>query len=194
VLQDDHAAHDAFQATFLALARKAGWLWARDSLAPWLHQVAYRAACHDRAARFRRRTHERAAAAVRPELTVPRDYDNMLENVIHEEIDRLPRCYRVAVVLCDLEGRTHEQAARHLGCAVGTVKSRLARGDRNCAGDSSAGASRPRPQLRPATRRAPRDRQCRRRWRSRQWFTQQRPERFPHRSEPLPKESYYPCA
>jgi RNA polymerase sigma factor (sigma-70 family) len=128
VLQDDHAAHDAFQATFLALARKAGLLWARDSLAPWLHQVAYRAACHDRAARFRRRAHERASAALRPELTIPRDRDDMLEQVIHEEIDRLPHCYRVTVVLCDLEGRTHEQAARHLGCAVGTVKSRLARG------------------------------------------------------------------
>ena len=51
-----------------------------------------------------------------------------LRAVIHEEIERLPERYRVPVVLCDLEGRTHEQAARHLGCPVGTVKSRLARG------------------------------------------------------------------
>ena len=51
-----------------------------------------------------------------------------LAAIIHEEVDRLPEHYRVPVVLCDLEGRTHEDAARHLGCPVGTVKSRLARG------------------------------------------------------------------
>ena len=62
VLRDDAAAEDAFQATFLALARKAGSLWARDSLAPWLHQAAYRAAIHDRSAAIRRRWHEHAAA------------------------------------------------------------------------------------------------------------------------------------
>ena len=54
--------------------------------------------------------------------------------MIHEEINRLPARYRVAVVLCDLEGRTHEQAARHLGCAVGTVKSRLWRGRKRLRG------------------------------------------------------------
>ena len=51
-----------------------------------------------------------------------------LERVLHEEIDRLPERYRAPVVLCDLEGCTHEQAARHLGWPVGTVKSRLSRG------------------------------------------------------------------
>ncbi len=60
--------------------------------------------------------------------------DDDLEKIIHEEIDRLPGRFRVAVVLCDLEGRTHEQAARHLGCAVGTVKSRLARGRKRLRG------------------------------------------------------------
>ena len=57
-----------------------------------------------------------------------------LEKLIHEEIERLPGRFRIAVVLCDLEGRTHEQAARHLGCAVGTVKSRLARGRKRLRG------------------------------------------------------------
>ena len=130
VLRDGDAAEDAFQATFLALARKAGSLWVRDSLAPWLHQAAYRAAVHDRSATIRRRSHEHAAAAIRPESVAPpgQDNDDDLEKIIHEEIDRLPGRFRVAVVLCDLEGRTHEQAAHHLGCAVGTVKSRLARG------------------------------------------------------------------
>jgi membrane fusion protein, multidrug efflux system len=137
VLRDEDAAEDAFQATFLALARKAGSLWAQDSLAPWLHQAAYRAAAHDRSATIRRRSHEHAAAARRPEsVAAPphHAHDDDLKNIIHEEIDRLPGRFRVAVVLCDLEGRTHEQAARHLGCAVGTVKSRLARGRKRLRG------------------------------------------------------------
>jgi membrane fusion protein (multidrug efflux system) len=129
-LRDEDAAEDAFQATFLVLARKAGSLWVRDSLAPWLHQAAFRAAAHDRSATIRRHAHERAAAAFRQESVAPPHHGNVddLEKIIHEEIDRLPGRYRVAAVLCDLEGRTHEQAAHHLGCAVGTVKSRLARG------------------------------------------------------------------
>ena len=136
VLRDGDAAEDAFQATFLALARKAGSLWAQDSLAPWLHQAAYRAAVHDRSAAIRRRSHEHAAAALRPESVAPphNANDDNLAKIIHEEIDRLPGRFRVAVVLCDLEGRTHEQAARHLGCAVGTVKSRLARGRKRLRG------------------------------------------------------------
>ena len=136
VLRDQDAAEDAFQATFLALARKAGSLWAQDSLAPWLHQAAYRAAVHDRSATFRRRSHEHTAAVLRPELVVPphNGHDDDLGKIIHEEIDRLPGRFRAAVVLCDLEGRTHEQAAHHLGCAVGTVKSRLARGRKRLRG------------------------------------------------------------
>jgi membrane fusion protein (multidrug efflux system) len=136
VLRDENAADDAFQATFLALARKAGSLWAEDSLAPWLHQAAYRAALHDRSATIRRRSHEHAAAALRPDRAATTHHANGddVEKIIHEEIDRLPGRFRVAVVLCDLEGRTHEQAARHLGCAVGTVKSRLARGRKRLRG------------------------------------------------------------
>jgi membrane fusion protein, multidrug efflux system len=136
ILRNADAADDAFQATFMALARKAGSLWAKDSLAPWLHRAAYRAAIHDRSAIFRRRSHEHSAAALRPESVAPPHHANAdhLETIIHEEIDRLPGRFRVAVVLCDLEGRTHEQAASHLGCAVGTVKSRLSRGRKRLRG------------------------------------------------------------
>jgi RNA polymerase sigma factor (sigma-70 family) len=127
VLGDENDAHDAFQATFLALARKAQSLWVRDALGPWLHQAAFRAACHDRSSQMRRRAHERAAAALRPERLEAVDDGGGLERVIHEEINRLPDRFRGVVVLCDLEGRTHAQAARHLGCAIGTIKSRLTR-------------------------------------------------------------------
>ncbi len=129
VLRDPDDAQDAFQATFLVLVKKARALWVRDSLGPWLHQVAHRTACRARSDAIRRRRHERRAAE---EIAGRREGGAGLvegcERALHEEIDRLPWRYRAAVVLCDLEGRTHEQAARHLGCPVGTVKSRLARG------------------------------------------------------------------
>ncbi len=128
VLRDEHEAEDAFQATFLVLARRCGSLRVVDSLGPWLHGVARRVASAARMAAVRRRRHERKAA----ELVSPRpacsagEFD--LEPALHEEIGRLPERYRVPVVLCLLEGLTHEQVARHLCWPVGTVKSRLANG------------------------------------------------------------------
>ena len=126
VLGDAHEAQDAFQATFLVLVRRARGLWVRDSLGPWLHQVARRTASCARLGAARRRHHERQAAGA-PREVRPEPADD-LAGLLHEEVDRLPGRYRAAVVLCDLEGRTHEQAARHLGWPVGTVKSRLSRG------------------------------------------------------------------
>ena len=102
-------------------------LWVRDSLGPWLHQVAYRTAS---CARLGRAVGDGTNGVRRPaggERAHVEPADE-LEQVLHEEIDRLPERYRAPVVLCDLEGRTHEQAARHLGWPVGTVKSRLTRG------------------------------------------------------------------
>ncbi len=126
ILRDDHEARDAFQATFLVLVRKAGSLWVRDSLGPWLHRVAYRAAAHARRDSERRRRAEREAAEQASRRIAEHACDD-LASVVHEEVDRLPDRYRIPVVLCDLEGRTYEEAARHLGCPVGTIKSRLAR-------------------------------------------------------------------
>ncbi|MGE3820095.1 MAG: sigma-70 family RNA polymerase sigma factor [Isosphaeraceae bacterium] len=127
VLPEAQDAQDAFQATFLVLVKKARSLWVRDSLGPWLHQVAYRTASAARVAAARRRRHERQAA--RPEQAPPSP-DADRERALHEEVERLPARLRDPVVLCDLEGRTHEQAARHLGWPVGTVKSRLTRARR----------------------------------------------------------------
>ena len=125
-LAEAHDAEDAFQATFLVLAKKARGLWVRESLGPWLHQVAYRTASCVRLASARRQRHERGASQSRKEAYVTLHDD--LAQVLHEEIERLPERFRVALVLCDLEGRSHEQAARHLGWPIGTVKSRQARG------------------------------------------------------------------
>ncbi len=126
VLNNPHDSQDAFQATFLILVKKARGLWVRDSLGPWLHQVALRTASCARSRAARRERHERQAAQLRKEgFTV---VDDNLGRVLHEEIERLPDRYRAPVVLCDLQGVSHEQAARHLGWPIGTVKSRHSRG------------------------------------------------------------------
>jgi RNA polymerase sigma factor (sigma-70 family) len=125
ILRDDHEAMDAFQATFLVLVRKGRSLWVRDSLGPWLHRVASRAARRARAGANRRRAMERGLAEATRRPTEDRDG---LVAAVHEALDRLPDRYRVPIVLCDLEGRTCEEAARHVGCPIGTIGSRLARG------------------------------------------------------------------
>jgi RNA polymerase sigma factor (sigma-70 family) len=126
VLRDAHAAEDAFQATFLVLARKAGSLWVHDSIGPWLHGVAFRTSCSARNAAVRLRRHEREASQADPRAEA--DEADDLGPILHQEIGRLPERYRAAVVLCYLEGLTHDQAAERLGCPVGTVRSRLATG------------------------------------------------------------------
>jgi RNA polymerase sigma factor (sigma-70 family) len=129
IVGNDHDAQDAFQATFLVLVRKGGTLWVEDSLGPWLHRVACRAAARVKVATDQRRAIERRAAKIagnqrRSDSEVRDD----LSRALHEEVDRLPSHYRRPIILCDLEGHSYEEAARHLGCPVGTVRSRLARG------------------------------------------------------------------
>ncbi len=126
-LRDEHEAEDAFQAVFLVLARKARTLWVRDSIGPWLHQVALRTAAYARSELKRRRDLERR----RVESTVALIEESPSDDpapVIHEELGKIPDRYRSAVVLCDLEGLSHEEAARQLGWPIGTVKSRQSRG------------------------------------------------------------------
>lgn len=125
VLDDHHDTQDAFQATFLVLVRRARGLRVRDSLGPWLHQVASRTARCARADASRRRWFERRASAV-PRIHREETSDER-ERVIHEEIERLSERARAVVVLCDLGGQSQEQAARQLGWPLGTVKSRLFR-------------------------------------------------------------------
>jgi RNA polymerase sigma factor (sigma-70 family) len=115
------AAADAFQATFFTLARRAGSIHRADALGGWLHCVAHRLAAEARA----RGKHEYSGeveAAGPPDDPVRRE----LRRALEEEIDRLPGKYRLPVVLCYLEGRTTEDAARELGCPKGTVGTRLA--------------------------------------------------------------------
>jgi RNA polymerase sigma factor (sigma-70 family) len=129
LLGDPNDAEDALQATFLVLARKARSLWVRDTIGPWLHAVAHRIASHALSDRARRRRHERAAAGRTATTTAigPAEPDE-IGPVLHDEIGRLPESFRAPIVLCYLEGLTHDQAAHRLGWPVGTVRSRLSRG------------------------------------------------------------------
>jgi RNA polymerase sigma factor (sigma-70 family) len=125
-LADPHDADDAFQATFLILVRKAESLRNRDVLASWLYGIANRVARRARQQAVSRHRRE-AAAALRHEEVVSSMTPTQFGPELHQEIDRLPGNYRNAIVLCYLEGRTHEEAARELGWPIGTVKGRLAR-------------------------------------------------------------------
>lgn len=128
LLRDEHDVQDAFQAVFLVLVHKAGSLWVEDSLGPWLHAVSLRVALSARDSAIRRRAHEQRAAERTPRVPDGGQEGDDLAPAIHEEVDRLPDGYRRAVVLCDLEGLSHEKAARRLGWPIGTLKSRQARG------------------------------------------------------------------
>jgi RNA polymerase sigma factor (sigma-70 family) len=130
ILDNAQDAEDAFQATFLILARKAGTVRQRQSLASWLHGVARRVALKAHRQTMRRRTHERQAtqaAGARPEPSVTAA-SRELQTALDEALASLPEKYRIALILCYFEGRTVEEAAREIGCPRGTVASRLAQG------------------------------------------------------------------
>jgi len=127
VLGGAHDADDAFQATFLVLARKAGSIRDPGLLGNWLYGVASRIARRIRSAVNRRQARERQVRRLPefPQSAVAEISD--LRPVLDEELRRLPEKYRAAVGLCYLEGKTNEEAARLLRWPTGTVKGRLAR-------------------------------------------------------------------
>ena len=129
VLGDEHAAEDAFQATFLVLARKARSLWVKDSLASWLHGVAHRVAARARVDAARRHgtsNSSRRLAALCFEV-MPDHPRSEAWAILSEEIARLPEKYRAPVVLCYLEAMSYQAAAASLGVTEDTVRGRLAR-------------------------------------------------------------------
>ncbi|WP_435021184.1 RNA polymerase sigma factor [Tundrisphaera sp. TA3] len=125
-LRDADAAQDAFQATFLVLATRAGSIRCRDGLAGWLYGVARKVATRAKADAARRRLREREAGTqLRPEPSPGPEPDELA--ALFEEINRLPGTYRDPVILCHLDGMTYEAAARELGCPLGTLSIRLKR-------------------------------------------------------------------
>jgi RNA polymerase sigma factor (sigma-70 family) len=127
VLQDHHDAEDAFQATFFVLARRAASILPREKVGNWLYGVAYQTARKARATRAKRRLRE----AQVPDAPEPEAASNVRRNELAEfldhELSRLPDKYRTPLVLCELEGQTHGEAAERLGWPIGTVSGRLSR-------------------------------------------------------------------
>jgi RND family efflux transporter MFP subunit len=129
VLHDVHAAEDAFQATFLVLARKARSIRQRESVASWLFGVARRVATRADAQRKRRASLERQGVAMAEAEANAWSVDHPPEPTpeVQEEVDRLPERYRAPIVLCYLEGLTQEEAAIRLRLPASTVRVRLMR-------------------------------------------------------------------
>jgi RNA polymerase sigma-70 factor (ECF subfamily) len=126
VLRRFQDAEDAFQMTFLALARNAGSVRNRSALRGWLYEVAYRTALRVRTRTARHRARgvavEPEAPLDPPEIAASRDE---LWSIVRAELDHLPERDRALLVHSYLEGRSNEEAARLLSCPVGTVKVRL---------------------------------------------------------------------
>jgi RNA polymerase sigma factor (sigma-70 family) len=126
-LGDFHDAEDAFQATFLVLARKAASVVRRESVGCWLYRVAYRTAGEASVLRARRRARERPMHDLPQPAAAPAEVQDW-RPLLDGELNRLPEKYRAAIVLCDLEGRPRREAARLLKLPEGTLSSRLATG------------------------------------------------------------------
>jgi RNA polymerase sigma factor (sigma-70 family) len=127
LLNNSTDAEDAFQATFLVLVRKAGGLSDPNRLGAWLHGVACRTAREVRRQRARRASREKQAEQLPERPTPAAGCEHDWLPLLDEEVNQLPAKYRVAVVLCELEGYSRSEAAQQLGLPEGTLSSRLAR-------------------------------------------------------------------
>jgi RNA polymerase sigma factor (sigma-70 family) len=141
ILPQEQDAADAFQATFLILVRKSHTVHRQQSLAAWLHTVAQRVAWSARAGIGRRRAveqqvgdlrqaeEEQSPAGARQDGDPARQAQRReLTILVEQEVGRLPEKYRAPLVLCDLQGRTHTEAAHELGLPQGSVSRHLERG------------------------------------------------------------------
>lgn len=128
VLQSLQDAEDVGQATFLVLATKASSGYWKASVAGWLHQAAYQLARKLKQASIRRTVRERRHVDRQSEDPLEEMTARELQAALDEELAQLPEKYRAPLVLCFLEGATRDEAARQIGCPLGTLKSRVERG------------------------------------------------------------------
>jgi RNA polymerase sigma factor (sigma-70 family) len=128
ILRHQQDAEDAFQATFLVLARKAASINKRASVGSWLYQVAYHMATRARNRTTNRQKREEQAAARPPVDALGEVTGRELLAVLDDELQNLPESSRDALLLCYLQGLTRDEAARRLGCSESTLKRRLEAG------------------------------------------------------------------
>jgi RNA polymerase sigma factor (sigma-70 family) len=128
VLRDPTAAEDAFQATFLILARQAGALRRQQSLGSWLHRVAFRVALRARRQDQARAGREETARGRAPANPLDEVSGREVQAIVYDEIAKLSERYRAPLLLCCLDGLSHDEVAKQLGCGSGTLRSRLERG------------------------------------------------------------------
>jgi len=129
LLANEHDSEDAFQATFLVLVRKAKSIVPREMVGNWLYGVAHNTALKARAVSVKRQSRERRMCKTQ-QAESERQCQNLwddLKPLLDQELSRLPDKYRVPIVLCDLEGKAHHEAARQLGWPEGTLSGRLSR-------------------------------------------------------------------
>jgi RNA polymerase sigma factor (sigma-70 family) len=126
LLGHEQDVEDAFQAAFLTLARKAHAIGKRECVASWLHKVAYRAALGARKSRARWSVQDAEAMDIPAQDTTDQAVWRDIRPILDEELCQLPEKYRAPFVLCYVEGKTNQEAARELRCPKGTVATRLA--------------------------------------------------------------------
>src|SRR5262245_37593114 len=130
VLGDHHEAEDAFQATFIVLVRRRRSLALKKSLGAWLHGVAFRTAVKAKTMSIERKAKAQLTSA--DVASRERDHTEIvawseLAPILDSEIHRLPEKLRAAIVMCELAGYTHKDAAVELGLPLGTLSACLAR-------------------------------------------------------------------
>ena len=127
LLGNHHDAEDAFQATFLVLARKGDAIAHRELVANWLYGVAHQTAMKARSTRAKRRMREGQVMDMPEPEAASQDHRDDLTETLDRELSRLPDKYRIPIILCELEGKSHRAAAEQLGWPIGTVSGRLSR-------------------------------------------------------------------
>ncbi len=128
VLNNHHDAEDAFQAVFFVLVKKAHSVKPQERVANWLYGVACQTAQNARAKAARRNRRERPLDESTEPAAGGHDPFSNLAPVLDRELLGLPRRYRTAIVLCDLEGKTRKEVAGQLGVPEGTLSGWLTRG------------------------------------------------------------------
>jgi RNA polymerase sigma factor (sigma-70 family) len=119
-------AEDAFQATFLRLAKDARSLRNATLLPNWLFRTARCCAADVRRAVERQdRIRDRLAREVAARSG--RDQTPDLAEFLAHELDRLPVDDRALLLMCVVEGRTYAEVAQEFGCSVATVHRKLVR-------------------------------------------------------------------